>query len=294
MHPLLRILDLSVGAGTQSSVHDLHPIRDGASARSRGLPLTLSLGMTPLLIYGLSLSLIPPSSGSSVQAAFGQSHRAVSIFLSESDSFGVKSPPRKLFAADELAGAGHREGMGTLNSQFTAYTSYLSEPCNPIDPDERANSIIGEQASLSLSPALPPHFGGNGLASGIGGSSARGSWQLTRPPSKGSSVLDPVGLRQTGAKAAVPDFKLVATRQIPMTYQMALGEEYLLGQVTQVRVLISENGVPSQATWISGPEKLQEKAKRAALGWRFEPLGPHGLRAPLALVLTFRVGPNSR
>ena len=55
----------------------------------------------------------------------------------------------------------------------------------------------------------------------------------------------------------------------------------------RVRILIGEDGIPFQATWVSGPWKLREKAIRTALGWRFEPLDPHGLKAPLSLVLTF-------
>ena len=59
-------------------------------------------------------------------------------------------------------------------------------------------------------------------------------------------------------------------------------------QLPQVRILIDELGIPFRATLVSGPPKLGEKAIRAALAWRFEPLGPHGLKAPLAIVITFR------
>jgi hypothetical protein len=147
-------------------------------------------------------------------------------------------------------------------------------PSDAIDPDELGTSPRAELAFLSLNPALPTRAGGNGLARGTGRDAALGVGGLIRPP----------------VPVPVPDFRLIPTRQIQLSYRMAPGEEYLMTQLPQVRILIGEDGVPFKATLISGPPKLRDKALRAALGWRFEPLGPHGLKAPLALTITFRRG----
>lgn len=268
MHPLLSTLDPTDPAGSASSVHDLHPIRDAASARSRGIPFLLSLGLTPLLIYGLSISLISPASLRAVQGALDQARRSVSFQLNEPDPPGVKPPARNPVGPAGPGGAGHRGGTGTLDPRLAAYTSILSQPSDAIDPETLGPSPKAERVDLSLNPALPLQAGGNGLARGTGRDSALGSGGLIRPPK-------------------VLDFKLIPTRQVTVQHQLAPGEESATRQPLRVRILIGEDGVPTQATVVSGPDFLHEKALKAALEWRFEPLVPHGLRAPLSLTLLF-------
>ncbi len=276
MHPLLRTLDLTAGAGTGSSIHDLHPIQQAAAARSRGIPFLFSLGLTPLLIYGLAVSLISPTSARAVRGAIDQATRSVSLLLQEpAEQAHPTAPVRNLVGPQEPGGEGHREGTSTLDPRLAGIqATTLSMPSDAIDPDELGTSPRAELAFLSLNPALPARAGGNGLARGTGRDAALGVGGLIRPP----------------VPVPVPDFRLIPTRQIQLSYQMAPGEEYLMTQLPQVRILIGEDGVPFKATLISGPPKLRGKALRAALGWRFEPLGPHGLKAPLALTITFRRG----
>lgn len=272
MHPLLRTLDLTAGAGAESSVHDLQPIRAAAAARSRGIPFLFSLGLTPLLIYGLSISLVRPASLQALQGAVEQARRSVSFLLQEQDSPSVKPPARNLLGPEGPGGAGHREGTGTLDSRLAAHTSLFSKPSDAVDPEELSAAPSAERAFVSLNPALPGQAGGNGLARGTGRDSALGSGGIARPP----------------IPVVVPDFKLIPTRQIQLSHQLSSGEEYLLAEHPRVRILIGEDGVPFQAALVSGAPKLRDKAIKAALGWRFEPLGPHGLKAPLTLVITFR------
>lgn len=280
MHPLLRSLRFTTDAGTESSVHDLSPIRDAAAPASRGIPLLLALGLTPLLIYGLAYSLISPSSRQAVQATLDQARRSVALLLFEPQPLDAKAPVRNLAGPEAPGGAGHQEGTGTLDPSLAAFTSILSEPSAAIDPDERGSSQQADQVGLSLNPGLPPQIGGNGLARGTGRDSTLGSG---RDSTSGSS-----GPARGPALVVVPDFMLYATRRIQLTYQLSAGEEYLLGQDVQVRILISDDGVPLQATLVSGPQRLRDKAIRAALGWRFHPLRKHGLKGPLPLVITFR------
>lgn len=269
MHPLLRTLDLTPGSGLASSVYDLHPIRDAAAARSRGIPLLVSLGLTPLVIYGLANSLVSPASARAAEGALDQARRSVSLLLLEPAPADVKAPARSLLGPEGPGGMGHREGTNTLDPRLAAYTSALSRPSDTVDPDELAAAPTAERMDLSLNPALPSQAGGNGLARGTGRDSALGSGGLLRPPQ-------------------AMDFKLVPTRQVPVSHQLVRGEEAAAREIVRVRILIGEDGVPIQAALVSGPEFLREKAIKAALEWRFEALGPHGLKAPLALVLIFR------
>ena len=268
MHPLLRTLDLTAGAGLASSVHDLHPIGQAAPPRSRKLPFCISLGLTPLLIYGLANSLISPTSTQALQSVVDQARKSVSLLLQEPDTPGVRPPARNPVGPDGPGGAGHREGTGTLDPRLAAFTSILSQPSDAVDPETLSTSPRADAAFLSLNPALPLQDGGNGLARGSGRDSAKGSGGLTRPE-----------------KAY--DFRLIPTRQVTVNHQLIPGEEAGAREALRVLILIGEDGVPTQATLVSGPEFLREKAIKASLEWRFEALAPHGLKAPLALTLIF-------
>lgn len=276
MHPLLRALDLTARAEAESSVYDLHPIGQAAPPRSRRGPFLLSLGVTPLLIYGLSVSLISPSSLQAVQRAIDRAPWSVSLLLQEPIlASNAREPVRNLVGPEGPGGQGHTEGTSSLDPRLAATrATTLAMPSDAIDPDALGSSPNADRVSLSLNPALPLQTGGNGLAQGTGRDPALGSGGLMRPPAP--------------TKVRVPDFKLIAIRQVQLNHQLAGGEEYLLTQPPQVRILIDEDGLPYQVTFLSGPEKLRDKAIKAALAWRFEALGPHGLKAPMALTITFR------
>jgi hypothetical protein len=267
MHPLLRTLDLTAGPGLASSVYDLYPIRAAAAPRARQGPFLLSLGLTPLLMYGFANSLGRSAATQAAPLALNQARNSV-ILLLEPAPAHVQAPARNLLGPVEPGGEGHREGTNTLDPRLTAFTSVLSRPSDAVDPDELTTTPNAVRVDLSLNPALPSQAGGNGLARGTGRDSAQGPGGLIRPP-------------------RTYDFKLIPTRQVPVSHQLAPGENSVAMETLRIRVLIGEDGIPTQATLISGPEFLREKAIKAALEWRWEPLGPHGLKAPLTLTLIF-------
>lgn len=284
MHPLLRTLDLTAGAGTESSVHDLHPIQRAASARSHGIPILLSLGLTPLLIYGLSISLISPASLRAMQRAVDQAGRSVSLLLHEPVAAAPAVPPsvRNLVGPQGPGGEGHREGTSTLDPRLAGLPApALSKPTEAVDPDLLSLSPRAEPVDFSINPALPIQAGGNGLSRGTGRDAGLGKGGLIRPPAR---VPAPVSARAPGSS---PDFRLVPMRQVVVNHRMSAGESSVPMPV-RVRILIGEDGIPFQATVVSGPEYMHAESLQAALGWRFEPLRAHGLKAPVELVLIFR------
>lgn len=93
MHPLLRTLDLTAGAGLASSVHDLHPIGQAAPPRARTVAILFSLGLTPLLIYGLANGFINPATAQDWRKVVDPDRKSVSFLLQEPDTPGIR-PPR--------------------------------------------------------------------------------------------------------------------------------------------------------------------------------------------------------
>ncbi|MBP1772281.1 MAG: hypothetical protein H6P99_1444 [Holophagaceae bacterium] len=287
MHPLLRTLDMTAGAGTESSVHDLHPIQQAASARSHGVPILLSLGLTPLLIYGLSISLLTPASTQAVHWVVDRAQRSVSLLLHETD---VAPATRHVLGPEGPGGDGHREGTNTLDPRLVAHTTILSTPSDAVDPDELGTTPRAERVYLSLNPALPLQTGGNGLAHGSGRDSARGSGGLLR-------LQEPAPRGDRGEKLErIPDGRLVAIRKPELHHGYRKGdlEEEVWSKPVVVRIWIGEDGIPIRGYVVSGPERLHAAGLKTALLWRFEPLGPHGLVAPLALNVVFRPRSGSR
>ncbi|HEX7552111.1 MAG TPA: hypothetical protein VF378_01045 [Geothrix sp.] len=154
---MLRTLDLTAGAELASSIHDLHPIRDAAADRPRGIPLLLSLGLTPLLIYGLANSLTSPASARATQGALDQARRSVTLLLEEpGPPVSLRSPVRNLVGPQAPGGAGHREGSDTIDPRLlTVKVPALSFPTEAIEPDLLSLSPRAEAIALSLNPALP-------------------------------------------------------------------------------------------------------------------------------------------
>jgi TonB family protein len=270
MHPLLRTLDLTTGPGLTSSVHDLHPIRDAAAPRARKGPFLLSLGLTPLLMYGFANSFGSGTARLATPLALSPARNSV-ILLLESVPANVQAPARNLLGPAGPGGEGHREGTNTLDPRLAAYTSVLSRPSDAVDPELLSTSARVDTALLSLNPALPSQAGGNGLAGGTGRDAAQGAGGLIRP----------------AVPVKVPDRQLIPTHQVMVSHQLTRGEEAALREPVRVRVLIGDDGVPFQVVILSGPGFLHEEALKAAREWRFEPLQAHGLKAPVSLTLIF-------
>lgn len=241
------------------------------------MPILLSLGLTPLLIYGLSISLASPSSLRAMRRVVDQAEQSVSLLLHEpaaTSAAAVQPPVRNLVGPLAPGGEGHREGTSTLDPRLADLPSRpLSQPTDAVDPDQLSVSPRGELVDFSINPALPLQAGGNGLSRGTGRDPALGKGGLIRPP--------------TAVPVAAPDFRLVPTRRVAVNHRLSPGES-TAPEPVRVRILIGEDGIPFQATVVSGPGYLHAESLRAARNWRFEPLPSHGLQAPVALVLTFR------
>lgn len=269
MHPRLRVLTSPPREDQESLVHAARPILQAAPPRRRTLPAFASLLLTPLAVLALALGMTtsPVTSARTLRAAGPPSVRLV---LTETTPSPRALPVPGLQAdIQRLRGAGHREGTSTLDPRLvTVRTSTLPLPSEAIDPDSLSTSPRAEPVFLALNPALPLQAGGNGLSAGTGREAYRGRG------SRDSAV-------------AAPDLRVVPIHQVPLFHQLRPGERPDLVQPTRVRILIGADGVPTQAQVLSGPAYLHDQAREAALGWRFEPLEPHGLKAPLTLTLTF-------
>lgn len=265
---------------TESSVYELHPIRDAASAPARAVPFLLSLGLTPLLIGGLALSLVPPQARVAARAAFDQARRSVSLLLLESPPQNLQSPARNLVGPNLPGGAGHREGTNSIDPRLLPYTTLVSTPSDAIDPDALSTLPTAERVNLSLNPALPIQKGGNGLARGTGRDSALGPGGLSQATARASMPLAPP-----------PDFKLVPIRTFTFSYYLSPNEEQAS---IKVLLLIGMNGMPTQVKYVSGPVFLKMDAIRTAQGWLFEPLAPHGFKTPQSYLLEFYPSSKTR
>lgn len=272
MHPLLQVLELAPRAGADSSVHELHPIRASAPSASRALPCLLSLGLTSLLVFGIAQSRFDSSSLQSIQGAVVQAGRSVAVLLAEPvERSGFLPPARNLVGPRPAGGAGHAEGTSTLDPRLTRLTTATAMPSEAIDPASLSTLPTADRAFLSLNPALPIQAGGNGLAKGAGRDAA----------------LGPGGRFGPATGVAVPDHRLIPTHQVALLHRLGPGEAVAAREPVRVRLTIGADGVTQQAIALSGPSFLRDEAIKAALQWRFEPLGAHGLEAPLSLTLTF-------
>jgi TonB family protein len=167
---------------------------------------------------------------------------------------------------------GHREGTDSIDARLAhLQVTTLSKPSDVVDPEELGPSPKAERTFLSLNPALPTQAGGNGLSRGTGKDPALGTGGLMRPPTT----------------VPVRDLQLVPTKQVQVYHSLARGESATPQQPVRIRILIGEDGVPYEASVVSGPPFLYQEALKAARGWRFEPLAKHGLKAPISIVLTF-------
>ncbi|HJV48335.1 MAG TPA: hypothetical protein VJ549_03575 [Geothrix sp.] len=268
MHPLLRALDFSASAD-ETSVYEAHPILDHASAGPRGLPLLLSLGLTPLLVYALALGLHSPASRQAMREFFGEDPRSVSLLLAETAS---ASPAPTSHPSPAPAPITSKAPSG---SQEPAAASREAEPARPlqaVDPSASDPSPRAEPIRDTLSVALPRESAGGAA----GGGTAGGQGQVKGEAFKAG---------HTAGKTF--DFQLVPTRRAQASHQLIWGQESAAEEPVKVRIQVGEDGLPFEATVVSGPPFLHAESIKAALQWRFEPLALHGLKAPISTVLTF-------
>lgn len=256
-------------------VHDLHPIQAASAPVSRRLPLALSLGLTGLLLYALSLSLFNgPRSLDSRAMAWTATH-TVAILLAPPAELDRPAPAPLRKGPEAPGGAGHRQGSDTQDPRLAALVATSSATPEAVDPASLTTLSTADKALLALNPTLPVQAGGNGLSRGTGRDAALGPGG--RP-----------GSTAPASAAAPPDHQLVPLRQATLRFRLSTGQNAAAKEAVRVRILIGNDGVPTSATAISGPAFLRAAAEKVAMEWRFEPLQPHGLRAPLALTLIFR------
>lgn len=259
---------LMASADASSTVYDAHPVRDAHAPESRALPLLLSLCLTPLAVYGFSSGLLARASFQSARHPGKTAPLLLDAWVFPPDA---TEPVQSPLGWREAGGAGHPEGTGTLDPNLAEVQApALSQPTEAMAPQARAVAPETPQMAASLNAALPIKAGGNGLERGLGREASVGLGDLDQP-------LRPI-----------PDHRLVLIRRVSMHYRLASKQESSAIQPLKVRILIGDDGVPFQATALSGPSFLHEQAQATALDWRFEPLRPHGLKGPVSLVLVFQ------
>jgi hypothetical protein len=163
MHPLLRTLDLSPQDRTESSALELNPIHHAAAAGSRKIPLISTLGLTPLLIYGLSISMASPSSKDFLARAVDQGGRSITFLLQEpAATFGAKVP----FQTPPGLGSPRDAASASDPMLLASQSAVQPAPSETIDPETLSLPSKAEQVDLSLSPALVIQSGAHGLGYG--------------------------------------------------------------------------------------------------------------------------------
>lgn len=246
------------------------PIRAAAPATPRRGALLASIATPALLILaGLKLAisrpdLVPPSRGP----------RSVAVQLHEAWPFAL--PPRPIEKAPEgpgqakdLPGLGHVDGTGTIDPALLA----LPEARRPVVPSDDPDGLRPQSPLppiAGLNRQLPVAPGGNGLARGTGKDAGAGGH---------------------GPGWRGPDYKLVLVHEEFAETDVPINSPGVLVPV-KVLVLIGASGRPLSAQFISGPEQLKSNCIQAALRFQWEPLGPHGLQAPVEMILTFHPIPR--
>jgi outer membrane biosynthesis protein TonB len=81
---------------------------------------------------------------------------------------------------------------------------------------------------------------------------------------------------------------LVPLSAVNMSYAFTAEEKREVFKDVVVRVVVEADGRVATAKAIAGPPRLFARAEATAMMWRFEPLAPHGLKAPLAWTITFK------
>lgn len=245
-----------------------HPIQDSAPRPARGLSLGISLLLSSLILSMLSFLQLEGHAGNWLSGIQAAKYRTVAVRLSE----WVSAPPVETLipspAPKEGKGEGHTLGTGTIDPALAAQSQSAKAIAS-----ESETGLLGSQGSsagpggpVDLNLRLPVAAGGNGLA-------------------KGQGTDNSAGLRSAEG-AHLPDFRLVLIHHEVLTHQLVSGEN-LTGKTVRVRITIGSDGVPASAEALAGPPELFSEAVQTALKYRFEPLAPHGLKAPYEINVNF-------
>lgn len=242
-----------------------HPIQDAAPRPLRALPMGLSV----LLAGGFLAALSAFHWGEGWRTWRDPGlirYRTIAVDLT--DPRPLPSPALQVAAPAprEGRGEGHPLGTGTIDPSLLSQTPGFHALPDPEAPPVK-DLLAGPQLPAGLNLQLPLAEGGNGMAKGRGGEARAGL---------GSG---PGGHR--------PDFRLVVLHSETFTHRLKPGEN-LANQVVRVRIAIGPDGVPLRAEAVGGPPLLFAEAVQTALRYRFEPLAPHGLRAPYELHINFK------
>ncbi len=246
------------------------PIQAAAPAPRRGLAWLTALG-TPVLLAGLfggPAARRPPGPHQETReslrvqlAEFTEPRPAPKVL---SDPL-PKAPPGP-GQGQGLPGTGHLEGNGAVDPLLQPFLrrngGEVPVPEVPVRAEPDSAGLLGDAS-------LPVAKGGNGLARGTG-----------RDPGRGGGG----GLPREELQ---PDYRLVLVHEEPARSDLK-SDDPSLAQPVLVRVRIGEDGVPLSATALSGPPQLFDVCVRTALRFRWEPLAPHGLKAPQVITITFR------
>ncbi|MFN8010006.1 MAG: hypothetical protein U0P81_01245 [Holophagaceae bacterium] len=240
------------------------PIRTMAPAPRRNLAAVLALGLPALLVLGTAGAVISrPEPG-----VPGLGVKSLSVVLQDVQEPGPPVPPPPLTRPPEgpgsvvdLPGLGHRNGNDAIDPALLA----LPQPRRLVVPDDDPDGprLLEPLAPApGVNPHLPVAAGGNGYARGSGLDAGR------------------------GGNASRFDFKLVLLHEEPAETDIPASSPDLMIPV-KIRIIIGEDGKPTRLIILSGPERLHADCARAASTYRWEPLGPHGLQAPIAVDVTF-------
>lgn len=189
-------------------------------------------------------------------------------------SLRLPAAPPRVAPGPSPSGLGHRRGTDSIDPERLqeALQHRLTGPLSGLADDPTAEVLAppGGSGLEGLDLSLPRAPGGTGWAKGTGRDATRGGWK--------ADFID--AERKYDRKLVVLLSKL-AYFQPPYTV-----EEQTVPVI--VLLTIGEDGVPIRARPLSGPRERYREALAAAMQWRFEPLGPHGLTAPHELTITFR------
>ncbi len=248
------------------------PIRAAAPAPPRRGALLASVAIPALLILGgLKLAIARPD-----LVPHSDGPRSVAVQLHEAWPFVLPSVPQPLGKApqgpgkaEDLPGLGHVDGNGAIDPALLALPE-ARRPLIPSDDPDGLRPQSTEPPIAGLNRHLPVAPGGNGLARGSGQDAGAG------------------GL---GLGGRVPDYKLVLVHEEFADTDVPIDSPGINLPV-KILVLIGASGRPLGARFISGPELLRSNCLQAALRFQWEPLEPHGLQAPVEMVLTFHPIPR--
>lgn len=183
------------------------------------------------------------------------------------------------------AGGSNRRGTGSIDPELLKLPSvavvrtpptHLPEPLAVDLPQATRLPEVALPAlptPLVVDKSLPVRLGGNGAFKGDGEGFGRGH---------GNGVGDGSGGGRRGEGA----LKLI--KYVSIVHEGNPGDDPLQGRSVHVRLWIGPDGIPQEAEVLSGPARVHEEVRRAALEWRFE-VPPHlRAQAPFEVTIDFR------